>query len=60
MLPILLYCVDALGGPTLEPPNERLEMHDSIRTAYHEIPTVIPTIREFWMPQRVAQARRQA
>lgn len=60
MLPILLYCVDALGGPMLEPPAEGTEMHEYIRTAYHDIPIVIPAIREFWMPQRVAKARRQA
>ena len=28
MLPILLYCVDALGGPMLEPPAEGTEMHE--------------------------------
>jgi uncharacterized protein len=60
MLPILLYCVDAPGGPMLEPPAESTEMHDYIRTAYHHIPTVIPAIRDFWMPKRVAEARRQA
>ena len=28
MLPILLYCVDALGGPMLEPLAEGTEMHE--------------------------------
>jgi len=59
MLPILLYCVDALGGPMLEPPAEGTKMHEYIRSAYHDIPIIIPAIREFWMPQRVAEARRQ-
>ena len=59
-LPILLYCVDALGGPMFEPPGESTEIHEYIRGAYHDIPIVIPVIREFWMPQRVAEARRQA
>lgn len=60
VLPILLYCVDALGGPVLEPPGESAEMHEYMRSAYHDIPIVIPAIRDFWMPQRVAEARRQA
>jgi uncharacterized protein len=60
MLPILLYCVDALGGPMFEPPGQSTEMHEYVRDAYHNIPIVIPAIRDFWMPQRVAEARRQA
>ena len=60
VLPILLYCVDALGGPVLEPPGGSAEMHEYMRSAYHDIPIVIPAIRDFWMPQRVAEARRQA
>jgi uncharacterized protein len=60
MLPILLYCLDALGGPMSKPPGESTEMHEYIRGAYHDIPIVIPAIREFWMPQRVAEALRQA
>jgi len=60
MLPILLYCVDALGGPMFEPSGVSTEMHEYIRGAYNDIPIVIPAIREFWMPQRVAEARRQA
>ena len=60
VLPILLYCVDALGGPVLEPPGESAEMHEYMRSAYHDIPIVIPAIRDFWTPRRVAEARRQA
>ena len=60
MLPILLYCVDALGGPMFEPPGESRDTHEYVRGAYHNIPIVIPAIRDFWMPQRVAEARRQA
>ena len=60
MLPILLYCVDALGGPMFEPSGESTEMHEYIRGAYEDIPIVLPAIREFWMPQRVVKARRQA
>jgi uncharacterized protein len=43
-----------------KPPGESTEMHEYIRGAYHDIPIVIPAIREFWMPQRVAEALRQA
>jgi uncharacterized protein len=60
MLPILLYCVDALGGPMLGPPPEGAKTAEFLRTAYHDIPLVIPAIREFWMPQRLAETRRQA
>lgn len=60
MLPILLYCTDPLGQPTLGPPREGPETEQFLRTAYHDIPLVIPAIREFWMPQRVKQAGRQA
>src|SRR5690242_14343075 len=54
-LPILLYCTDALGGPTVEPPGESTEMHQYMRGAYHDIPIVIPAIREFWMPKRAVK-----
>jgi uncharacterized protein len=57
MLPILLCCVDAPGGPMFER-SESAEMHEYMRGAYQDIPIVIPAIRDFWMPQRVADARR--
>jgi uncharacterized protein len=50
MLPILLYCVDAVGRPMLGPPREGPETEEFLRTAYHDIPLVIPAIREYWMP----------
>jgi hypothetical protein len=28
------------------------ESKEFLRTAYHDIPLVIPVIREFWMPDR--------
>ena len=57
LLPILLYCTDPLGRPMLGPPREGPETEDFLRTAYHDIPLVIPAIRDFWMPQRLKQAR---
>ena len=52
LLPILLYCVDPLGRPTLGPPREEPETEAFLRSAYHDIPLVIPEIRTFWMPER--------
>jgi len=59
LLPILLYCTDPSGAPLLGPPQEGPETEQFLRTAYHDIPLVIPAIRDFWMPQRVTQAARQ-
>jgi uncharacterized protein len=58
MLPILLYCTDPLGRPMLRPPREGPETEEFLRTAYHDIPLVIPAIRDYWMPQRLKQAKR--
>ena len=60
ILPILLYCTDPLGRPMLGPPREGPETEQFLREAYHDIPLVIPTIRDFWMPQRLNQVGRQA
>jgi uncharacterized protein len=59
MLPILLYCTDPLGRPMLGPPREGPETEEFLRTAYHDIPLVIPAIREYWMPQRSQAAKDQ-
>jgi uncharacterized protein len=59
MLPILLYCVDPSGRPMLGPPREGPEATEFLRTAYQDIPRVVPAIREFWMPERVREANRQ-
>ena len=55
MLPILLYCTDPLGRPLLGPPREGPETEEFLRTEYHDIPLVIPAIRDYWMPQRLKQ-----
>ena len=60
LLPILLYCMDPLGRPMLGPPREGPETEKFLRTAYQDIPLVIPAIRDFWMPQRLNQTKRQA
>jgi uncharacterized protein len=60
LLPILLYTTDPLGRPTLGPPRKGPKTEEFLRTAYHDIPMVIPAIRDFWMPQRLKQADNQA
>ena len=60
LLPILLYCTDPLGRPMLGPPRKGPETEQFLSTAYQDIPLVIPAIRDFWMPQRLKQASRQA
>ena len=52
LLPILLHCTDSAGRPVLGPVRPGPEGQEFLRTAYHDIPLVIPAIREFWMPQR--------
>lgn len=57
LLPILLHCADELGlqvpGPKLGGP----DIEAFLKTAYHDIPRVVPAIREFWMPQRLTEIR---
>jgi uncharacterized protein len=60
LLPILLHCVDPFGRPMLVPPREAPEIEASLCSAYHDIPLVIPEIRELWMPRRVTDAKRQS
>ena len=55
MLPILLYCTDPSDRPLLEPSREGPETEEFLRTAYRDIPLVIPAIRDYWMPQRLSQ-----
>jgi uncharacterized protein len=56
MLPILLYCVDPSGRPMLGSPRDGPETEEFLRTAYQDIPLVVPAIREFWMPERLREA----
>ena len=59
MLPILLYCVDPCGQPMLGPPREGPETEEFLRTAYQDIPLIVPAIRDFFMPERVREANGQ-
>jgi hypothetical protein len=60
LLPILLYTTDPLGRPRLGPPRKGPETEEPLRTTYQDSPPTIPAIRDFWMPQRLKQADRQA
>ena len=55
MLPIMLYCADQIGAH-MDPTPEGIDTKEYLKAAYHDIPIVIPAIREFWMPQRVTDA----
>jgi uncharacterized protein len=59
LLPILLYCVDPASRPMLGPPREGPATAEFLRTAYQDIPHVVPAIRAFWMPERVREANGQ-
>jgi uncharacterized protein len=53
MLPILIYYADQIGAPMVPPPNG-MDTNAYLKVAYHDIPIVVPSIREFWMPTRYA------
>ncbi|MGH7102919.1 MAG: UPF0149 family protein [Acetobacteraceae bacterium] len=52
LLPVLLHCTDGAGRSILGPTRPGPEGEAFLRAAYHDIPVVVPAIREFWMPQR--------
>jgi uncharacterized protein len=58
LLPILLHCTDLDGRSMLGPGRPGSEAEEFLRTAYHDIPVVVPAIREYWMPQRVQSCSR--
>jgi uncharacterized protein len=55
LLPILLHCADEAGRPMLGPTRPGPEGEAFLRNAYHDIPVVVPAIRDYWMPQRVRE-----
>ena len=54
LLPIMLYCADELAIPA-GPLPKAIDTKSYLKVAYHDIPVVVPSIRDFWMPQRVAE-----
>jgi uncharacterized protein len=55
LLPILLHCTDELGRPYLGPPRPGPDTAAFLKNAYHDIPLVVPEIREFYMEERYAR-----
>ena len=51
----LAYCADQIGSP-LAPLLPGLDAIGYLKVAHHDIPLVVPSIRELWMPTRYAQA----
>lgn len=58
LLPVLVHCTDPFGQPLLGPPRDGPQTEEFLRNVYHEIPLVIPEIRDFWMPRRLEDAKR--
>ncbi len=54
LLPIMFYCADELAVPA-GPPRQAIDTKSYLKTAYHDIPIVVPAIRDFWMPNRLAE-----
>jgi uncharacterized protein len=54
LLPIMLYCADELALP-VGPSGQDFDTKSYLRTAYHDIPIAVPAIRDYWMPQRLAE-----
>jgi uncharacterized protein len=42
----------------MDPEPNDINTKDYLKTAYNDIPLVIPAIREYWMSQRAAEAAR--
>ena len=59
LLPILIYCEDAMDAPFADLPPGGPDIETLLRFAYQDIPRVIPAIRDYRMPQRVREANGQ-
>jgi uncharacterized protein len=57
LLPILRYCADELALSAWPQP-KGIDIKSYLKVAYHDIPIVVPSIKDFWMPQRIAEASR--
>jgi uncharacterized protein len=56
LLPIMLHSADQLAFPFGKLP-QTLDAQSYLKTAYHDIPIVVPSIRDFWMPNRLAEIK---
>jgi uncharacterized protein len=55
IVPIMFHCPDGDDLPLLGPARNQSSDNAARRDAYHAIPIVVPSIREFWMPHRFTQ-----
>ncbi|MHC2332259.1 hypothetical protein [Bradyrhizobium sp. USDA 4454] len=53
----LLHCVDDQGLPLLGPPKKGREIEEFLRNAHTDVPDLVETMRQYWMPTRYARAR---
>lgn len=58
LYPILVHCSDKRGKSLLGLSDT--DEQRALETAYLDIPRVLPLIRDFYMPQRVAESKRSA
>lgn len=56
LLPIMLHSADELAFPFGTLP-QATDAKSYLKTAYHDIPIVVPAIRDFWMPNRLAEIK---
>ena len=56
LLPIMLYCAEELALP-FGPADHALQTKSYLQSAYHDIPIAVASIRDFWMPKRLAEIR---
>jgi uncharacterized protein len=47
LLPIPLHCTDDAGHPMLGPTRPGPQAEEFLRDAYHDIPVMVPAIREY-------------
>jgi uncharacterized protein len=55
LLQILLHCTDEFGLPYLGPPRPGPDTEAFLKNAYHDIPLVVPEIREFYMQEHFSK-----
>jgi uncharacterized protein len=56
LLPIMLHSADELAFHFGTLP-QATDAKSYLKTAYHDIPIVVPAIRDFWMPNRLAEIK---
>ncbi len=56
LLPILQHCADEPGRPYLGLPRLEPDTAAFLENAYHDIPLIVPEIKETYMEERYAMA----